>query len=332
MKRIKIVSFILILMFFICTTHVFALEAQITIEGKNSIEPGATQTATVKIASSEIEIGVISGTIEKSSNITNMVVKGINDWTLTYNAERGVFNIYKAEGAKSEEVLTIEYTVANAEGTAEIKMTNLKLTSIDYHSKNVADITKQITIEKEEQTPPVTVTLTRIKVEKEPTKLTYTAGETFEKAGMVIKAEYSDGTSKEVTNYTYAPQGQLKVTDTKITITYLENGVTKTVEQEITVLPIDDENEEQKPNDDDQDPPVDDDKGQKPDDDEQKTPTPEKEDEKKPSTDDSKKDDTEADKDIPHAGIGQGILIAILITGIFMFVTYRKNRKYKDIK
>ena len=53
---------------------------------------------------------------------------------------------------------------------------------------------------------------------------------------MEITANYDDGSKRVVTDYTYSPNGALKVSDTKIVISYTSNGVTKTVKQKITVL------------------------------------------------------------------------------------------------
>ena len=87
-----------------------------------------------------------------------------------------------------------------------------------------------------EDPKPTTVTLTNVKVTKSPTKTSYTEGEKFDKTGMVVTAEYSNGTSKDIVNYTYSPSGELKKTDKEITISYTEDSVTKTAVQNITVV------------------------------------------------------------------------------------------------
>lgn len=74
-------------------------------------------------------------------------------------------------------------------------------------------------------------TLDSIAVTTAPTKVSYIEGQTFDKAGMVITAKYSDGKTEAVTDYTFSPSGALATTNTKITITYKE----KTVEQTISV-------------------------------------------------------------------------------------------------
>ena len=48
---------------------------------------------------------------------------------------------------------------------------------------------------------------------------------------MVVKAIFDNGTQQEITDYTISPEGALQAGDIKVTISYTENGVTKTVEQ-----------------------------------------------------------------------------------------------------
>lgn len=83
--------------------------------------------------------------------------------------------------------------------------------------------------------PPVEKKLSSIVITKAPNKTTYTEGEKFSTAGMVVAAKYTDNTQTNITNYTYSPNGELKTSDKTITISYSEGGVTKTVTQNITV-------------------------------------------------------------------------------------------------
>ena len=80
-----------------------------------------------------------------------------------------------------------------------------------------------------------TKTLSSIAITTPPTKTTYTAGQSFNKAGMVVTATYSDTSKADVTGYTVSPSGALKTTDTSVTISYTEGGITKTTTQPITV-------------------------------------------------------------------------------------------------
>lgn len=78
------------------------------------------------------------------------------------------------------------------------------------------------------------VTLSSISVATAPMTLVYENGSTFNPAGMVIKATYSNGSSKNVTgyktSYDFSAEG-----DTKVTISYTENGVTKSTTQQVSV-------------------------------------------------------------------------------------------------
>lgn len=79
-------------------------------------------------------------------------------------------------------------------------------------------------------------TLTEIKIEKAPDKTKYKVGEKFDKTGMVVKAIYSDGSSKDVSNYLYMPEEQLEEETTEITIIYTEDSITKYAKQKIEVV------------------------------------------------------------------------------------------------
>jgi len=73
--------------------------------------------------------------------------------------------------------------------------------------------------------------LVSIRVDTSPTKVDYIIGDTFDPAGMVVKAKFSMAgaeTEEEITNYTYSPMTPLTLEDDKITITYTFDGVTKT--------------------------------------------------------------------------------------------------------
>ena len=80
--------------------------------------------------------------------------------------------------------------------------------------------------------------LSDIVISTPPTKTSYFAGETFSSAGMVVKATYTDGTSKNVTGWTCSPTGALSASNNSITVSYTEGGTTKTCNQAITVTAI----------------------------------------------------------------------------------------------
>lgn len=93
----------------------------------------------------------------------------------------------------------------------------------------------------QENTSDVTVTtenaeLTGIKVTTLPSKTEYIEGENFDSTGMVVTATYDNGSTAPVTDYAVTDGDNLTVGQTSVTISYMENGITKTTEQEITVL------------------------------------------------------------------------------------------------
>ena len=77
--------------------------------------------------------------------------------------------------------------------------------------------------------------LKQIAITTPPDETAYEIGDTVDLTGIVVTAYYSDGSSKQVTNYTYSPTTISSNNDTEITISYTEEGITKTAIQEVTV-------------------------------------------------------------------------------------------------
>ena len=80
-------------------------------------------------------------------------------------------------------------------------------------------------------------TVSSITIKKLPKKMTYTVGEKFDPTGMIVKVNYSDGTSKEITSgYTYTPTGAMNTAGQQtIAVAYKESGVTKGTGFKVTV-------------------------------------------------------------------------------------------------
>jgi hypothetical protein len=74
-----------------------------------------------------------------------------------------------------------------------------------------------------------------IQMTSQPTKLSYTVGETFDTAGMVIKAIYTDGSEVAITNYAINPSGALSLTDSSVVISGVYQSVPFTFAIPITV-------------------------------------------------------------------------------------------------
>lgn len=78
-------------------------------------------------------------------------------------------------------------------------------------------------------------TLESVAITTPPTKTAYFAGETFDASGMSVMAAYGDGSAAEVTGYTTAPAAPLTISDTTVTVSYTEGGVTASATVNISV-------------------------------------------------------------------------------------------------
>ena len=79
------------------------------------------------------------------------------------------------------------------------------------------------------------VRLVSIAVTTPPAKTVYEYGDSFQSAGMVVTATYSDGASAVVSNYSISPTTFTSVGSQSVTISYTEHGVTKTSTTAVTV-------------------------------------------------------------------------------------------------
>ena len=78
--------------------------------------------------------------------------------------------------------------------------------------------------------------LDKILITKNPNKTTYYYGENFLSEGMKIIAKYNDNSEKIITNYQILDGNCLTTKQNEVTISYTENGVTKTVTQDVLVI------------------------------------------------------------------------------------------------
>lgn len=69
--------------------------------------------------------------------------------------------------------------------------------------------------------------ITSITITTQPTRTSYIPGESFDKTGMVVKANYSDGTSEEINTYTVSEIDKDKIGEQTLTVSYL--GKTDTI-------------------------------------------------------------------------------------------------------
>ena len=79
------------------------------------------------------------------------------------------------------------------------------------------------------------LTLESLSITTPPTQTEYTAGDSFNPAGMVVAANFSNGASLSITNYTCSPV-TLAAGDTAVTVSLTFGSDTKSVQQPVTVI------------------------------------------------------------------------------------------------
>ena len=139
-----------------------------------------TRTSVIKPASSD------SLTIDKNGT----------DWWKSNEVNLGCIDLLKGKN-------NITFTVKTKDSQKLVNFDYIKITSTELLSKNEI----------------ITASLTAINVTTNPTKMNYEEGESFDPTNMVVTASYSDGSTRIITDYTYSPNGELKIGD-RILITY----------------------------------------------------------------------------------------------------------------
>ena len=86
-----------------------------------------------------------------------------------------------------------------------------------------------------EQAITVVHRLTKIEITAQPTKKVYEYGDSFQRASIVEKPTYTNSTTANVTGYSCSPTVLSTVGTQTITVSYTENGVTKTATTSVTV-------------------------------------------------------------------------------------------------
>ena len=129
----------------------------------------------------------------------------------------------------TDTILEIKYTTGASEGDATITITELQTAGTDYQEESLDNLVATIKVQAEKPE------LTSIEITKAPNKTQYKAGEKFDSTGLQITAKYSDGTTKDITSSITIESTELKAGDSVVEIKYTENGITKSVQQTITV-------------------------------------------------------------------------------------------------
>ena len=202
----------------------YGLTENVTITDDKIESTAIVDAYAVTIAQSEScysietnENGFLSWTSGNSLNHTASAGSNNQRWSLTYS--NGNVTIANA----SDDTRKLQYNSGNPRFAC--------------YTSNQAAI--QLYKLETSATPAVTWNLNSIEITTPPTKTTYTEGESFDPAGMVVTGHFVDADDntntkdEEVTGYTITPDGALSTTDNHVTITY--QG--KTTTQAITVNP-----------------------------------------------------------------------------------------------
>lgn len=238
-KIVKI--FLILLMLISFATIVNATEASISLNSENKeIE----QRSEIKVQLIINDFGrtgsmnALEGKMEYDAEKLNYKkVEYKNGWGGQITADGTGMALNKSGTIEKNEVIAeITYEVKE---TAELGKTKISLTNIttstDGDEVEVNNTETEVEIVKKGSTETKNKVLSNIKITKAPSKIKYTEGEKVDTTGMEITAEYSDGTTKKVTDYTIDKTSALTVSDNEIIISYTEGEVTKTVSQSITV-------------------------------------------------------------------------------------------------
>lgn len=244
MKKVKKVFLLMILMMML-TIHATVFAASGSASGDVTLTPSKTEVESGEefsvTISQECSDGIIGfeAVLEYDTNLLDLKkVNTVNDWI--YLGEGTKLDAMSNEDKKSGEVMRLDFAVKeNATATTTpIKVKEIKLFKTYDDKLEVADKSVSINIkakDEDKKDDEKNSALSKIAITKIPNKIAYTEGESFSPSGMVIIATYENGTSKEVTDYQYSPNGALKTGNNSITISYTEDGTTKTTAQSISV-------------------------------------------------------------------------------------------------
>ena len=224
--------------------------------------------ATISLAANEQVIMTSSKNDVKSGDTFEIIVsqesEGLTGFESTLSYDTNVFSLTKKEfgtgwidignetkldamansAISSGEIFKLTFSVKEnvASTTSEIKLTGIKLYRTSSDKTDLGDKSVSINVNSSsnndnnnDDNNQTQVTLSKIEVTKAPNTTNYKEGEQFNANGMEVTATYSDNSTKRVTNYTYSPNTALKTENKLVTISYTENGVTKSTTQAINV-------------------------------------------------------------------------------------------------
>ncbi|MCL2487563.1 MAG: bacterial Ig-like domain-containing protein [Oscillospiraceae bacterium] len=192
-----------------------------SLKGKTIIGVAAAYAGTVSSGgfSALIDDIVIADTERKLDNIAVTAQPDRKNYVAgqIFDPAGMIVTAYYSDGRSAE---VTGYTVSPAGG---LPVGDNQTITVSYSE---GDVTKTAEITGINVIPKA---LESIAVTAPPDRTSYIAGQPFDPAGMVVTAVYNDGATAAVTGYTHSPSGALLAgSNQTVTISYTENGVTKT--------------------------------------------------------------------------------------------------------
>ncbi|HWP98700.1 MAG TPA: 6-bladed beta-propeller, partial [Syntrophomonadaceae bacterium] len=164
-------------------------------------------------------VGIICGVTQNSGDIVNCYY--LDTAVGTYNTNdisRGYISTSNARSAAAMRAAPF-LTEINGDGRTFVADTNNINNGFPILRCQVGD----------------TATVSSVTKDSDPAKLSYVAGQTFNPSGLVLWANYSDGTREQITSYTISKTTALVATDTTITISGTYGGITYSYDFNITM-------------------------------------------------------------------------------------------------
>lgn len=236
--KVKILVYFIVFIFILMSSFVYASDESFDLNlvaNTNSLVPGSTLSLDMQLSNinvTEGEGGIAGFTaklVYEADIFEDVSVTAKNSkWNVTYS--EGLIVAYREDTialnnsglVEDGNVGTIKMKVKKdaTETKTKIKLDNIQGGDTEH---TVVGNTNELEIDISDSG----AALKNIEISSNPTKLTYTEGEKFDKTGLELLANYEDGSSSVIDNYTYTPSEELSVKDEKITISYTENSVTK---------------------------------------------------------------------------------------------------------
>lgn len=248
-KQTKIL--ILIVMLLLTSTLTLTVNATDTIVtlnlDNNQVHVGNTFVVTMNVVCQE-GINGLQGTVSYDQTKLELVSLAVADTTKWVNLGENLNLAVIHNSTETETSADIVKATFRVKDTAELGTTKISIADIIVDSDATLESMKQVGTKEievsiiEEPTNSnlgqntQEKTLTGIEVSSDAIKIEYNVGDKFEKTGLIVKAKYSDGTSKEITDYTIINGNKLEKGQTSITISYTENEITKTTTQAIKIV------------------------------------------------------------------------------------------------